>query len=68
MKKLMTKAPTYEFNIVCYNAYFSIWHNYKIVAKGRGTALRRAKLAFKNVLGVDPRESVTAQIISYKEI
>lgn len=65
---MKSKAPTYEFNIVCYNAYFSIWHNYKIVAKGRGTALRRAKLAFKNVLGVDPQESVTAQIISYKEI
>lgn len=61
------KAPIYEFNIVCWNCY-SIWYNYRIIAKGRNTAIKRAKILFKNNIGVDPKDAVFAQIISYKEI
>ena len=65
---MKSKTPTYEFNIVCWNIYHSVWANYKIIAKGRNTAIKRAKTLFKNSIGIDPKDAVFAQIISYKEI
>lgn len=65
MKKSGTK---YKFIVHVYNHPYSIHTTYEIIAKGRNTAIRRAKKAFKNTIGVDPREPIIAQIVDYEEV
>ena len=61
----MKKSPKYKFIINVYNHLYSIRVTYEITASCKDAAIRRAKKAFKNVLGVNPKEPI---IINCNEV
>lgn len=64
----MKKSSKYKFTVYVYNHPYSVRMTYEITASCKDAAIRRAKKAFKNVLGVNPKEPIIAQVVDYEEV